>query len=106
MTKEDFYNIAKTHFENSKILSKEEFDTTLDIYANENGAMPWTMTETKMPDHDGLYLVIHREPCSYFDICSFSKKRRKFVHYDLDAYFSETYYSKKDIKAWIELKKI
>ena len=98
MTKEDFYNIAKTHFENSKIVAKEEFDTTLDIYANENSAMPWAMTETKMPDHDGLYLVIHREPCSYFDICAFSKKRRKFVLYDLDAYFSETYYSKKILR--------
>ena len=98
MTKEDFYNIAKTHFENSKIVSKEEFNTTLDIYANENGAMPWTMTETKMPDHDGLYLVLHREPCSYFAICACSEKRRKFVHYDLDTYFSETYYSKKELR--------
>ena len=53
MTKEDFYNIAKTHFENSKIVSKEEFDTALNVYANENSTMSWTMTETKMPDHDG-----------------------------------------------------
>ena len=80
MTKEDFYNIAKTHFENSKIVAKEEFDTTLDIYANENSAMPWAMTETKMPDHDGLYLVIHREPCSYFDICAFSKKKEENLY--------------------------
>ena len=105
MTKEDFYNIAKTHFENSKIVSKEEFDTALDVYANENSTMSWTMTEAKMPDHDGQYLVIHREPLSYFDICAFSKKRRKFVRYDLDAYISETYYSKKDIEAGRELKK-
>ena len=79
MTKEDFYNIAKTHFENSKIVSKEEFDTALDVYANENSTMSWTMTESKMPDHDGEYLVLHREPCSYFAICAFSKKRRKFA---------------------------
>lgn len=74
MTKEDFYNIAKTHFENSKIVAKEEFDTALDVYANENRTMSWTLTEAKMPDHDGEYLVLHREPCSYFDICSCSKK--------------------------------
>lgn len=76
MTKEDFYNIAKTHFENSKIVSKEEFDTALDVYANENGTMPWTLTKAKMPDHDGAYLVLHREPYDYFDICSFSKRRK------------------------------
>ena len=105
MTKEDFYNIAKTHFENSKIVSKEEFDTALDVYANENSTMSWTMTAAKMPDHDGAYLVIHREPYDYFDICSFSKRRKKFVSYDLDNDPSEVYYSKKDIKAWIELKK-
>lgn len=104
MTKDDFYNIAKTHFENSKIVSKEEFDTALDVYANENSTMSWTMTAAKMPDHDGEYLVKHREPYNYFDICGFSKKRRKFVSYDLDRDPSEMYFSKKDIKAWIELK--
>mgnify|MGYP007025960679 CR=1 FL=1 len=105
MTKEDFYNIAKTHFENSKIVSKEEFDTALDVYANENSAMSWTMTEAKMPDHDGEYLVIYQKPYGFFEICGFSKKRKKFVSYNLEDYPSEIYLSKKDIKAWIELKR-
>lgn len=105
MTKEDFYNIAKTHFENDKIVSKEQFDTVLDVYANENSPMSWTMTAAKMPDHDGEYLVIYREPYSFFEICGFSKKRKKFVAYNLEDYPSEIYLSKKDIKAWIELKR-
>lgn len=104
MTREDFYNIAKEHFCSNGIISKEEFDAALDNYAKEHSIVPWVSTKYKMPVHDGEYLVIHQDPYNYFETCSFSKKKKKFISWDSHN-DCEAYYGKKDIKAWVELKR-
>lgn len=69
----------------------------------ENKEIPWTLCKDSLPDHDCQCLVLMPEPYSFFEICYYTKKRKRFTYWDHYNDCEDSYKSI-EVKAWVELK--
>lgn len=68
-----------------------------------NMEMRWVLCEDRLPEHDCQCLILMKEPYSFFELCSYLNKKKKFRYWD-DYNDCENYYKTSEVKAWVELK--